>query len=138
MFHAVTQRMPFFIRRPLVLSYPRPIQHPDDDVDGRASKRRKSQGKAAEVGAGGGMDWIDEALAVGARGAGEGGDKEPTSAEELAARKREEVGSMTQTSYCRLFLLCVLFFQVPVVNGVSFLNAKDTRDRRFHFTGRRD
>lgn len=38
------------------------------------------------------MDWIDEALAVGdGRGGGAGAGEEPT-AEEIAAKQREEVG----------------------------------------------
>lgn len=72
---------------------------------------------SAGAGVGGGMDWIDEALAVEDRrggGAG-GGETEGPTAEEIAAKEREEVrdGFVSRSVVCSKVL--VLFVGVNFV-----------------------
>lgn len=71
------------------------MQGSSSDADERSSKRRKSHGKAtasspAAAESGSGMDWIDEALAVGG-GKGGGDASEELTAAETAAKARDEV-----------------------------------------------
>ncbi|CAM9157517.1 unnamed protein product, partial [Ectocarpus sp. 8 AP-2014] len=58
-----------------------------DDAEEPSSKRRKHQ---ASAGGDGGMDWIDAALAVGDGKGGRSGEGEEPTAEEIAAKNREE------------------------------------------------
>ncbi|CAN0331768.1 unnamed protein product, partial [Ectocarpus sp. 12 AP-2014] len=72
-----------------------------DDTEEPSSKRRKHQ---ASAGGDGGMDWIDAALTVGDGKEGRSGEGEEPTAEEIAAKNREEVKLTlfySSVQYCR-------------------------------------